>query len=400
MDFLQRVGAGISLTPQLLYIGRHFFPLKGRELGFPKVQRLITAGRKGPLYHDLEEKEVDEPGEDWEGTVELAETVTLPPLSVRIARCRVIRRGDSMVVKVPRNKAVLLDLEGLPGIYLARIVATLEGCSGRLSSMDASGSEPYVVTEKSSLVETVFSPRSKFVVGCDGVAGCDGSMIATSNDGELTGTSSGECLSELPGDGARVAAIVRGRDLQSEFNFLPVENLCGNQVDTVRKDASQEQKGWRIERENNNQSSTKPKRGNIQQRTQVLGYVPMQIANLSLEEVELKKQTYLGVASPLQLSETQVLEGHGVSVVQRGTRPKQEKFEGYLQEKLAHVQEDRLILENVLRQYKHLFYGLGNKELGCTTHVEHSIETGDARPIKKNPYRILRFKASCRGTHR
>jgi hypothetical protein len=100
-----------------------------------------------------------------------------------------------MVVKVPRNKAVLLDPEGRPGIYLARIVATLERCSGILSSIDASGSEPYVVTEKSSLVETVVSPRSKFVAACDGVAGCDGSMIATSNDGEHTGTGSGECLS-------------------------------------------------------------------------------------------------------------------------------------------------------------------------------------------------------------
>jgi hypothetical protein len=98
MDFLQRVGAGISLTPQLLRIDRHSFPLKGRELGFPEVQRLITAVQKGSMYHDQQEKEVDEPGEDWEGTVELAETVTIPPLSVRIARCRVIRRGDSMVV--------------------------------------------------------------------------------------------------------------------------------------------------------------------------------------------------------------------------------------------------------------------------------------------------------------
>jgi hypothetical protein len=142
-----------------------------------------------------------------------------------------------------------------------------------------------------------------------------------------------------------------------------------------------------IERENNNQSSTKPKRGNIQQRSQVLGYVPMQIANLSLEEIELKKQTYLGVASPLHLSETQVLEGQGVSVFQRGTRPMREKFEGYLQEILAHVkEEDRPILENVLRQYKHLFYGLVSKELGCTSQVEHWIKTGDARLVKRSPY--------------
>jgi hypothetical protein len=32
MDFLQQVGAEISLTAQSLYIDRHSFPLRGREL--------------------------------------------------------------------------------------------------------------------------------------------------------------------------------------------------------------------------------------------------------------------------------------------------------------------------------------------------------------------------------
>ena len=30
---------------------------------------------------------------------------------------------------------------------------------------------------------------------------------------------------------------------------------------------------------------------------------------------------------------------------------------------------------------------LGSKDLGCTSQIEHSIDTGEARPIKKNPYR-------------
>jgi len=41
-----------------------------------------------------------------------------------------------------------------------------------------------------------------------------------------------------------------------------------------------------------------------------------------------------------------------------------------------------------LRKYKHLFYGLGSTQLGCTSQVEHSIDTGDAKPIKRSPYRI------------
>jgi len=95
--------------------------------------------------------------EDWEGTVELAETVTVPPLSVRIARCCVVRRDDSTVIKVLRNQEVLLvDPEGLPGVYLAQIVVTL---SEDTSSSNAGDSTPFMVNKvKPPLVEFVFSP--------------------------------------------------------------------------------------------------------------------------------------------------------------------------------------------------------------------------------------------------
>ena len=51
------------------------------------------------------------------------------------------------------------------------------------------------------------------------------------------------------------------------------------------------------------------KRKNIQRKAQVLGYVPLHVVNLSLEEVRLGKQTYVVIASPLQVKETQELEG-------------------------------------------------------------------------------------------
>jgi len=101
MDFLQRVGAEISLTAQLLYIGHCSFPLRGQEADVSTVQRLINAGREESSSLDLEEEKVESVG-DWEGTVELAETVTVPPFSVRIARGRVVRCDGSTVVKVPR----------------------------------------------------------------------------------------------------------------------------------------------------------------------------------------------------------------------------------------------------------------------------------------------------------
>jgi hypothetical protein len=155
MDFLQRVGAEISLTTQSLNIGRYSFPLKSREQGDSTVQRLINAELGGPPNLGSEE-ENGEPV-DWEGTVELAETVTVPPLSVRIARCRVVRRENSTVIKVPRNQEVLVDPEGLPGVYLARLVATLDV---NMSSSNVGGSPPFMVNNrKSPLVESVISPR-------------------------------------------------------------------------------------------------------------------------------------------------------------------------------------------------------------------------------------------------
>jgi hypothetical protein len=133
----------------------------------------------------------------WEGTVELAEAVTIPPLSVRTARCRVVRRGDSAVVQVPRKQEVLVDPEGLPGVYMARLVATLES-GGYVSSSNAGGSPPFVVSSgKSPLVVSVTSPHDKL------------------KDDESSQTGTGECLPELPEGGVQVAATRQRDDLRA-----------------------------------------------------------------------------------------------------------------------------------------------------------------------------------------
>ena len=64
MDFLQRVGAEISLTTQSVNIGRYSFPLKRREQGHLTVQRLINAELRGPPHPDSEERN-SEPVGDW-----------------------------------------------------------------------------------------------------------------------------------------------------------------------------------------------------------------------------------------------------------------------------------------------------------------------------------------------
>ena len=107
MDFLQRVGAETSLTSRSLCMGHCSFPLRDQELGVSEVRRLANTGQTRSLCPGQEKE--DEPVDDWEVTIELAEAVRVTPLSVRIAQCRFVRRDDSAVVKVTRKNAVLVD---------------------------------------------------------------------------------------------------------------------------------------------------------------------------------------------------------------------------------------------------------------------------------------------------
>jgi hypothetical protein len=84
------------------------------------------------------------------------------------------------------------------------------------------------------------------------------------------------------------------------------------------------------------------------------GYVPVQIVNLSLEEIQLGKQMYVGVASPIKVDETQVFERYDINPVLRDRDATPGEYERYLREKLTHLKDkDRHILEPVLRRYKH-----------------------------------------------
>jgi len=76
----------------------------------------------------------------------------------------------------------------------------------------------------------------------------------------------------------------------------PVENGIGNQFDThdiqiVNKGKGQSEK---LRRPSSIMKNLKVKK-------KVLGYVQVQVANLSLEETELKKYIEVGIASPIQI---------------------------------------------------------------------------------------------------
>ena len=95
-----------------------------------------------------------------------------------------------------------------------------------------------------------------------------------------------------------VATNSRRNDLQAhDSGSLPFENSYGKHVDTNKLNAAQEIKGKQGQVMRNkvkNVTSTINCKRVIQRNTQVLGYVPIQVVNLSLEEVELKKQRILG----------------------------------------------------------------------------------------------------------
>jgi hypothetical protein len=126
----------------------------------------------------------------------------------------------------------LIDPEGLPGIYMVRIVATVEVCD----ASNTSGLDP-PVTEKSPSVKFEESPRDKFV------ASSNGNAPVTSSDGGFLKVGSGECLRGLPEGGSPVATTSHGDDLQAESSSLPVENVYGKQVDTLQIYAAQRNKG-------------------------------------------------------------------------------------------------------------------------------------------------------------
>jgi hypothetical protein len=112
---------------------------------------------------------------------------------------------------------------------------------------------------------------------------------------------------------------------------------------------------------------------------------------LSLEEVELTKQMYVGTASPTRISSQDDSCNQFVHGIQEcdDEGKYHGEFEEYLTERLKHLsKEDQAKLKQILKEYHLLFFKEGSLATGCTSQVKHTIETGDGQPIKINPYRI------------
>jgi hypothetical protein len=60
-------------------------------------------------------------------------------------------------------------------------------------------------------------------------------------------------------------------------------------------------------------------------------------------------------------------------------------FDEYLSDKLGHLNtEERVVMEPLLKEYRHVFHQEGSNEFKGTDLAENEIVTGDARPISKS----------------
>ena len=82
--------------------------------------------------------------------------------------------------------------------------------------------------------------------------------------------------------------------------------------------------------------------------------MPIQIANLSLEEMELSKHRYIRVASHIQVDNAQDYRENVVNSVERTHKEIRDEFKDHLREKLVHLDaKDPCILHPVLERYEH-----------------------------------------------
>ena len=130
-------------------------------------------------------------------------------------------------------------------------------------------------------------------------------------------------------------------------------------------------------------------------------YCVLKILNTSQRHVGIGKHVKLGTAEAILQCAPRVtgfdsrhLETGGtsegcVNSIRENNSTELAEVRAELEWRLAHlVVEDRQILMPVLNEYLGLFCNDTEGVLPCTTKGSHEIRTGDALPIKKNPYRV------------
>jgi hypothetical protein len=130
-------------------------------------------------------------------------------------------------------------------------------------------------------------------------------------------------------------------------------------------------------------------------------YCTLKVLNTRGQHLELGKNVLLGQAEPLEgtppkgagidfrSTEWRDMAAHRISsLTGRNSREVREKRD-QLEEKLKHLPpSEKHILLSVMEEYVDLFCNEETGVLPNTTKGRHEIRTGDALPIKKNPYRV------------
>jgi len=130
------------------------------------------------------------------------------------------------------------------------------------------------------------------------------------------------------------------------------------------------------------------------------GLVNVMLVNFSQEEIVLPKATVVGVAeeiSPCVVAEINDNADPGNSscltsgnrVCKQVNTAAEAKERQYLDSVLGNLtRKERAVVEPVLKKFRHVFHHDDEAEFKSTDLVEHRINTRDAKPIRKAPYRV------------
>lgn len=120
------------------------------------------------------------------------------------------------------------------------------------------------------------------------------------------------------------------------------------------------------------------------------GRILIRVVNVGLQPVELRRGEALGTVSTL------ARRGLVVGSVE-GSSPKDRRGANWLaaggarnwETKLDHLRDDdRAAIAELIEEYSDLFQSPDADALGCTAKITHRIDTGEAAPIAKAPYRV------------
>ena len=90
------------------------------------------------------------------------------------------------------------------------------------------------------------------------------------------------------------------------------------------------------------------------------------------------------------LERNEMLENNtGCSInVVRNNREDELQFESYWKEKFSHLNGfDAQVMSKMLRNNRDLVHKEGSRDIGYSSSVKHDINTGNAHPVIKHPYR-------------